>query len=294
MADTLFGRFTIIGAGLMGTSLALALRQTGVVTHVELYDRSPEALKAAARRHAAHGYEHDLATAVRDAGAICLATPVGTFADLVAGMASHLAPGVVVTDLGSVKSVMRRAALPDLPGHAVLVPAHPLAGSEKAGADAADAALFHGALVLLTPDKEAPREAVERIRALWHAVGAETREMPADVHDAALAWTSHLPQVAASALASVLGQRADAWGESLYALSGRGLDDTTRLAASDPDMWADILDANRAHVHEAVVVLRACLDELAAALARGDRAGAHRLVESGRTARRRYEAGRAP
>ncbi|RMD90206.1 MAG: prephenate dehydrogenase [Alphaproteobacteria bacterium] len=135
---------------------------------------------------------------------------------------------------------------------------------------------------------------MERIRALWHAVGAETREMPADVHDAALAWTSHLPQVAASALASVLGQRADAWGESLFALSGRGLDDMTRLAASDPDMWADILGANRAHVLEAIGALRACLDDLAAALERGDRAAARRLVESGQAVRRRYEAGRVP
>ena len=292
MAEPVFRRFAIIGAGLMGTSLALALRETGAVAHVELCDISPGALKAAAHRHAAHGYEPELATAVRGAEVVCLATPVGAFADLVAAIAPRLGRGAILTDLGSVKGVMARAAHPTVPAHVALVPAHPLVGGATSGAGAADAALYQGARVILTPEAGTPRAAVERIASLWRALGAETRELPADVHDAALAWTSHLPQVVASALAATLGDRAGSWGDALFSLSGRGLDDMTRLAGSDPDMWADILLANKAPIAEAVKSLRHRLDALAAALEAGDRAAARDLIESGQAARRRYEAGR--
>ena len=292
MTEPVFERFTIIGAGLMGTSLALALKETGAVAHVELCDISPEALKAAAHRHAAHGYEAELATAVRGAEAVCLATPVGAFADLIAAIGPQIAAGAILTDLGSVKAVMARVAHPALPEHVALVPAHPLVGGERSGAGAADGTLYQGARVILTPETGAPRAAVDRIAALWRAVGAETRELPAEVHDAALAWTSHLPQAVASALAATLGDRADAWGEALFALAGRGLDDMTRLAASDPDMWADILLANREAIAESVEGLRERLDALVAALEAGDRAAARDLIEAGQAARRRYEAGR--
>ena len=292
MTEPIFQRFTIIGAGLMGTSLALALKEKGAVAHVELCDISPEALKVAAHRHAAHGYEPELASAVRGAEAVCLATPVGAFAALVAAIAPQLETGAILTDLGSVKGVMARAAHPTLPGHVALVPAHPLVGGATSGAGAADAALFQGARVILTPEAGAPRTAVDRVAGLWRAIGAEVRELPADVHDAALAWTSHLPQVVASALAATLGDRAEAWGEALFSLSGRGLDDMTRLAGSDPDMWADILLANRDAIAEAARGLRRRLDAFAAALEVADRAAARDLIEAGQAARRRYEAGR--
>jgi len=287
--DPIFQRFTIIGAGLMGTSLALALRERGAVGGVVLHDRSGEVLEAAAARDAADAYEASLEEAVAAADVICLAIPVGRVGELVETLSAYLSKKTVLTDLGSVKAVMRPDRLPALPAGVALVPAHPVAGGELAGPQNARGDLFRGTRVVLTPEPEAERAAVEQVAALWRAVGAETREMSPQAHDVALAWMSHLPQAAASILMGAVGLHARE-NESLYELAGAGLADSTRLAASAPDVWADILLENRAAVGDALDTLLQRLMALAAAVEHGERTAIYELIAEGQAARRRFEA----
>jgi len=290
MTGPIFERFAILGAGLMGGSLALALREAGSVGALVLQDLSPSALAAAKARAAADLYEPDPAAAVRGADCVCLAMPVGSFGAVIEAIAPHLAKGALLTDLGSVKSVMLRARHPALPGSVSLVPAHPIAGAAESGIEAARADLFQESRVVLTPESDALREAVERIAAMWRAVGAEPVEMSAEAHDRALAWTSHLPQAAASALMAAIGERADAQSD-LFGLAGPGLRDTTRLAGSDPALWADILLENRAELAPALAAIRDRLSALATALEAGDRSKLEQLIAQGQAARRRYDEG---
>jgi len=289
VTEQLFQRFAIIGAGLMGTSLALALRANGAVGAVILHDRSGERLDSAAERDAADRYERVLSEAVAGADAVCLAVPVGEVGALVRALAPHLSPGAVLTDMGSVKAVMERDRLADLPESVAVVPAHPIAGAAQAGPGAARGDLFQGARVVLTPEAEAERAPVERVAALWRALGGQTREMAPRAHDAALAWTSHLPQAAASVLMGAVGLRAGE-NDELYALAGTGLADTTRLAASDPDIWADILIENRVAAGDALDALLQRLMALAAAVEHGERQTISELLAEGRAARQRFEA----
>lgn len=288
MTGPAFESFAILGAGLMGGSLALALREAGAVGSLVLQDSSGAALETARARKAADIFEPDPAAAVAGADGVCLAMPVGAFGAAIEALAPHLASGAVLTDLGSVKSAMLRARHPALPESVALVPGHPIAGAAESGMTAARADLFRGASVVLTPEADAPREAVERIAALWGSVGTEVILMTAEAHDRALAWTSHLPQAAASALMAAIGEAAHR-REGLYRLSGPGLKDTTRLAGSDPALWADILLENRAEIVAALAAFQTRLSGLAAALEHGDRKALERLVAEGRSAKRAYE-----
>lgn len=292
MSEPRFERLVILGAGQMGVSLALAVKAEGLARHVELHDRDPGALKRAAHRHAADGYELDPQAALAGADIVCLATPVGAFAALIATAAPLLAPGTILTDLGSVKGAMARRLHPALPETVALVPAHPLAGSEKSGADAASAEIWRGSRVVLTPEADAPIAAVERVSLLWRALGAETLLMSAEEHDAALAFTSHLPQVVASALMATVAARAAGAGGRLLELSAGGLGDSTRIAGSNPELWADILLANRAGIAEAVAALATRLDDFARALQAGDRDALHGLLSEARSGRRRLDTAR--
>lgn len=292
MSERLFRRFVIIGSGQMGVSLALAMKSAGLAGHVELVDRDPLALKRAAGRHAADGYELDLASALAGADAVCLAAPVGAFAGLVEMAAPHLGAGTILTDLGSVKGLMARRCHPTLDPAVALVPSHPLAGSEKSGPDAAAAEIWRGARVVLTPEADAPLAAVERISRLWHELGAETLLMAAPDHDAVLAWTSHLPQVAASALMAAVAGRATQESGPMLELSAGGLRDSTRIAGSSPDLWADILLANRDRLGDAITELLRGLGEFARALETGDRAALHGLLAGAKEGKARLDAAR--
>jgi len=288
MQEPDFERFAILGAGLMGASLGLALKAAGAAREVRVCDPAPAALQAAGEIGAGHHYTADLAEAVGGAEAVCLAAPVGVFDDLLARAAPLLSRGCILTDVGSVKAVMARRRHPALPRHVALVPGHPIAGAAESGARAARAEMFRGARVVLTPEPEEPRAAVSAIVGMWRRLGAEPVEMTAEDHDSALAWTSHLPQAAASALMSAVGDAAGRRPE-IWDLAGPGLHDSTRIAGSDPAIWADILIENRAAAGRALEAYQGRLAALRSALGRGDRAAVRDLVASGRSARRRLE-----
>jgi prephenate dehydrogenase len=268
-----YGRAALIGTGMIGGSLARALKEAGVVTTFVGADRS----RTAAERARAIGLVDEIGTPAEAASLaelVILAVPVRATQAICEELAPVLAgrPDVLVTDCGSTKVDVQRAVEAALPFPERFVGAHPVAGTERSGPDAAQPALFRGRRCLLTPGMATRGDKVAECAALWQAVGAETKYMDPAAHDQALAYVSHLPHAAAFALAAVVGG-ADAAG-----LSGGGFADTTRIAASDPVMWRDVFLSNAGPVLQAIERLDGMLGELQRAIAAGDGAAIERLI----------------
>jgi prephenate dehydrogenase len=282
-------RLSVIGTGLIGGSAALALKAAGRVGEVVGCGRSRDNLEVALRRGIIDRAEQDVARAVQDADMVLVCTPVGAMEAVLRQVLPAIGPDAVVTDAGSVKqSVIAQACAAGggkLPPR--FVPGHPIAGNENSGAAAADAALYRGRRVLLTPGPETATEALARVRALWEACGAQVRVMDAGVHDRILGLTSHLPHLAAFALMNTLAASPDA--EDLFQFAAGGLRDTTRVAASDPVMWRDIFLANREPLLAASQALRAALAELEAGMTTGDAAALEQAIRRARDLRRRFQ-----
>lgn len=276
-------RALILGVGLIGGSLALALRARG--GYVEGHGRDAERLLGAVRAGVLDSVCTDLDAGVAAADLVVLAVPVGAMASAMRAVAPALRPDALLTDVGSTKGSVVADALAvwDTPP-ANFVPAHPLAGSEHGGYAHARADLFSGRRVVLTPLSSAAPEATARARELWRGVGAEVTEMTPAAHDAALAATSHLPHLVAYALMAALAARPDA--ERLWQLAAGGLRDTTRIAASDPALWRDICLANRQALGAALADYRRVLGALEAALESGDDATLMDVFERAQRARR--------
>lgn len=282
-------RLCVIGVGLIGGSAALALKAGDRVGEVVGCGRSRDNLDVALARGIIDRAEQDVASAVRGADMVLVCTPVGAMEAVLRQVLPAAAPQAVITDAGSVKQAVitqaRRAAGGTLPPR--FVPGHPIAGNENSGAAAADAALYRGRRVLLTPEPATAQDALARVRALWEACGAQVVEMEATTHDRFLGLTSHLPHLAAFALMNTLAASPDA--ENLFQFAAGGLRDTTRVAASDPVMWRDIFLANREPLLAASAGLRAALTELETAVQASDGAALERAITCARDLRRRFQ-----
>lgn len=265
----------VIGVGLIGGSFALALKAAGAVEHVVGVGRERGNLQQALAAGVIDTAQHDPALAVRDADLVFVATPVGAMADVFARVAAHLHPDALLMDGGSTKTDVVAAARAGL-GTKIgqFVPAHPVAGSEKSGACAADGALFRDHEVVLTPLPESDPARVAHARALWQQCGARVTTMEPQVHDHVMAAISHVPHFIAFAYVHGIVGRDDA--AALLDHAGSGFRDFTRLASSHPRMWADICVANRAAMLAELARFEAALAELRAAMACGDGA---QLVE---------------
>ena len=231
-------RLALVGCGLVGGSFALALREAGAIASAAGHDADP----AAADRAIARGIVDEtgaLGAIVAAADVVVIAVPVRAIPDTLAAVAAAARPGTLVTDVGSTKGAIVRAA--DRLTGIRFVGAHPLAGTERAGPDAADGQLFRGRKVLLTPTAGTDGAAKSEVARLWRAAGARVAELDADEHDRLLAAVSHLPHVVAYALAAALGPSVDA----LAGLAGGGFTDTTRIASTPPAMWLDVFVENR-------------------------------------------------
>lgn len=272
----MIGTLGIVGVGLLGGSLALAVKQRGVAGRVLGHDRLPGILYRAVERGLLDDFRPSLADLAREADLIVFCTPVDAIAGQVLEAAPHCRPGAVLTDVGSTKAGIMAA----LPAGVPFVGGHPLAGSEKCGPEHARGDLFDGRLVLLTPNAGTSPEAVERVSAFWRALGARVERIDAAEHDRALALTSHLPHLLASALAGVLPE---AWAR----VTASGFRDTTRLASGSVELWKAIFLHNRGPLREALAVLRERLGEYDAALAAGDAAALERLLDDAKTIRDR-------
>ena len=239
-----FGRLAILGLGLIGGSLAKALKAQQAVTEVVGYGRRAESLQAGIDLGVIDRFSLDLAEAINGADIVVIAAPTLVAESLLVDVLSLVPPTTIVTDVASVKGNLARAAEQQfgaVPAHVVL--AHPIAGSEKSGVAAARADLFQAHRVILTPSESTDARALQTIRAMWQLCGAEVSEMGIDEHDAVLAATSHLPHVLAFALVDVLA--GDKASRDIFRYAGGGFRDFTRIAASDPHMWHDIALANR-------------------------------------------------
>ena len=251
-------RLCIIGVGLIGGSLARALRRARAVQEVVGYGRSTANLTEAVRLGVIDGAEASIAAAARNADMVVVAVPIGTTREVLAAVADALMPDAIVTDVGSTKvSVIEdaRATLGDR--FAAFVPGHPIAGRERSGVAASTFDLFDGRRVILTPEPETSTHATARVRDMWTHVGAQVSTMNAAEHDRVLAASSHLPHALAYALVDMIVRLDE--HRAIFDCAGGGFRDFTRIAASDPTMWRDIFLANR---KELVALLGQYRDDL--------------------------------
>jgi len=279
-----FEAVAIVGVGLIGASLGMALRRRRLAGRVVGVARRRETLEVALRRGAVDEGTHDPAQAVAGADLVVLAAPVGTIVEHLGGLAERFREGALVTDVGSTKADIMEAAAA-LPAHVAFVGGHPMAGSEESGPGAARADLFEGATWALMPRPGDPEAALARMQALVAALGARPLVLEAAEHDALVALTSHLPHVAAWALANAVAA-GGAGREALSSLVAPSFRDMTRIAQSPAAMWRDILLTNRGHLLPAIAALREELDRLERALADGDGDALATILDQAARARR--------
>jgi len=243
MSVPLFKKIVIFGVGLIGGSFALALRKANAVGEVVGFGRSTGTLEQAKQLGIIDRIGTDFAE-LGNADLVLLATPVGQMAELMARIAPHLGADTLVTDGGSTKSDVVTAACANL-GNKIsqFIPAHPIAGAEKTGPEAALADLYQGKKVVLTPMSENTADSVARVRKAWELCGAVVSELTPQQHDEVFAAVSHLPHLLSFALVHDLAQRENR--DLLLSFAASGFRDFTRIAASSPEMWRDICMANR-------------------------------------------------
>jgi len=280
----MINRLTLIGVGLIGGSLARALRDAGHVSEIIGYGRGLANLQRAVELGVVDRVETSLSAAVRDADMVVLATPVGSMAEILGAIAPYLTSDAVVTDVGSVKGTIANAARAAL-GEKLsgFVPGHPIAGTERTGVEASFSSLFVGRRVVLTPLPETSAASVTRVRAMWQAAGAEVVSMSVEHHDTVLAATSHLPHLLAYALVDMLALLDDR--REIFTYAAGGFRDFTRIASSDPAMWRDISLANREAIVNMLKKYRKELEGLITAVAAGDGAKLQTLFERAKKAR---------
>ncbi len=257
-------RLAVIGVGLIGGSFALALKAAKAVEHVVGVGRNSANLELARSRGIIDAVAADPASAARHADLVLVAAPVGQYARIFSALMSTKA---VITDGGSTKRDVVATARKALGANlARFVPGHPIAGAERSGAAAADAELFRGRRVVLTPLKETSAEAASVVEEAWKQCGARVSRMDPAEHDAVLATVSHLPHLLAFALVHEVARRANS--AELFSFAAGGFRDFTRIASSHPEMWRDICVANRDRVLDEVRRFSAKLDQVKALLER--------------------------
>ena len=269
LSAPLFPKIAIVGLGLIGASLCRAIVQRGIAGTLVGIDADPVVRGRAQAIGLADIVAETAEQAVAGAGLVVLCTPVGAMGAVAATITPHLAPGAIVSDVGSTKVSVIEAVAPHLPSHAHLVPAHPVAGTEYSGPDAGFATLFLNRWAILTPQEHTEARAVGAAVAFWEAVGANVELMSAAHHDLVLAITSHVPHLIAYNIVRTASDLERVTEAEVMKFSAGGFRDFTRIAASDPTMWRDVFLNNR----EAVLEVLGRFNEDLASLARMVRDG---------------------
>jgi prephenate dehydrogenase len=277
---------TISGVGLIGGSLGMLARREGLVGRIVGFGRGEANLKVALDRGIIDVATRDPVEAAQGADLVVLATPIRALLSTFAALKPSLAGDAVITDVGSVKRWVIDRLEPLLGPEMALVAVHPVAGKATTGAAAADARLFAGQRVIITPSARCDPGSLGRIEALWRATGARVELMPPLMHDRLLACSSHLPQIVATALAAAIGgEKID--GREAADYGGSGLRDMTRLAASSAEIWADICLTNRDAILDALAHMDGVLSAFTKLIDESDEAGLKRLFERGNAVRAR-------
>ena len=288
MKDWPFQRVTIVGPGLLGGSLGLALRGAGFAGRIVGVARRAETLVTARQRGCIDEGAADLEAAAAEGGLIVLATPVGTIPAHLETLGRLDLGNAVVTDLGSTKSQIVDAAERLLRRPGRFVGSHPMAGSERQGPASADGGLFHGKPCIVTPTDRTDPAALEVVESMWSRIGMNVLRMSADEHDRQTAAISHLPHLA-SVLLVLTAMEQGGWR-----IASTGFRDTTRLAGSNPPMRADIIRSNAHHLLEAIDTFAGNLAEVRRLIQAGDGAGLIALLERAQGAREHWLAERKP
>ena len=286
LSEPIFGRVTIIGLGLIGSSIARAARRMNAAGEIVAADASDAVRARVLELGVADRAEADLADAVKDADFVVLCVPVGANGAVAEAIGRRLKPGCIVSDVGSVKSAVVAAVAPHLPEGVGFVPAHPVAGTEHSGPDAGFAALFLGRWCILTPPEGADPEHVAKVQSFWRAIGSNVEVMTPSHHDLVLAITSHVPHLIAYNIVGTAADLEEVTQSEVIKFSAGGFRDFTRIAASDPTMWRDIFLHNK----DAVLEMLGRFNEDLAALQRmirwGDGDGLFELFTRTRAIRR--------
>ncbi len=274
----MFSSLTVLAPGLLGGSVALAARTRGLAARIHVWARRPETRASIAGLEWCDAVHADATEAVREAELVVVCTPVEHIVPTIEAVAGAVAPGAIVTDVGSVKGAIVRHAAAALRGRACFIGSHPMAGSDRTGHAHAEAGLFRGRPCFVTPLEGDAPEAVARVSGFWRALEAVVVHENPERHDEIVAHLSHLPHALASVLCALLAARDPSW----RSLAGPGLADATRIAASDPDLWRGIFELNRDEVLRAIRAFQDELQGFQAALANGDLATVRATLEHGR------------
>lgn len=265
-------RLAIIGVGLIGGSLARAMKRAGLCDEIVGGGRDAAQLRKAVELGVIDRYDIDIASAARDADMVVIAVPLGAMEQVLCALAGQVRPDTVITDVGSAKASVVAAArhvFDEVPAN--FVPGHPIAGTEKNGVEASFAELFQGRRVILTPLPHTDAHALAQVRLLWRTAGAEVIEMGVEHHDEVLAATSHLPHILAYSLVDTLVRMdSSEAGDEIFRFAAGGFRDFTRIASSDPVMWRDICLANRTAIIAQLERFSADLDTLTALVRNSD------------------------
>lgn len=273
-----FDTLVVVGVGLLGGSVALAARQRGIVHRVIGVGRTAPRLEQARTARVLDDISTDLVAAAAQADLLIFATPVNLIVTGVREVAPACRPGTLITDVGSTKAHLCRELSAGLPNSVTFIGSHPLAGSEKQGWEHSRADLFEGRVCVVTPSESSPRDEIVRLTAFWQAIGMTVVEISPEAHDRALAQTSHVPHVVASALARTLA-------DENRPLAATGFADTTRIAAGDPNVWVPILLDNREAVLHSLDDFSSQIAAFRDALTQRDADEIRRLWEQGKAIR---------
>jgi prephenate dehydrogenase len=286
----MFAQLGLIGCGLMGGSFALALRRAGLVKRVIGYSKSPSTTDNARRLGVIDDAAESALLAVSGSDLVLIAVPVSATESTLRAVRHLVEPNMLVMDVGSTKRDVVDAARRVLRERVVsFVPAHPIAGKEAAGIAHADAALYSGRQVILTPLPQTPPELLQKATDVWSALGAQVLRMTPENHDAAFAAVSHLPHLLSFAyFSAVMNQPA---GRDFLSLAGPGFRDFTRIAASSPEVWRDILVANREEVLRQSQVFKTVLEAMEHVLRTGNGDALHDLIRAPAEGRATWQMG---
>ncbi|MDX2289299.1 MAG: prephenate/arogenate dehydrogenase family protein [Hyphomicrobiaceae bacterium] len=282
----MFERMALIGIGLIGSSISHAARRSGLVASITGSARTMDTVATALELNLIdEGYE-DAADAVAGADLVVVCAPVGACGPIAERIGPCLAPGAILTDVGSVKAAIVRDMAPHVPAGVHLVPGHPIAGTEHSGPEAGFAELFDSRWCILTPGPETDSAAVAKLKAFWEGLGSEVEIMSPEHHDLVLAITSHVPHLIAFNIVNTARHLEQVTQSEVIKYSAGGFRDFTRIAASDPTMWRDVFLNNKDAVLEMLGRFSEDLTALQRAIRFGDGETLHKLFADARTVRR--------
>jgi cyclohexadieny/prephenate dehydrogenase len=294
MTSPPFRRVAMLGIGLINGSLARVLRRENAAEEIVAFARGEGTRCRALELGLCDRAEGDAAAAVRGADLVVLGVPPAAVGSVAGAMSVGLAPDAIVTDVSSIKARVVREVVPHLPTPSLFVPGHPVAGTEHSGPDAAFAALFERRRCILTPIEDTDPVAVERVKAMWELAGSSVDLMTPEHHDRVLAITSHLPHLIAYTIVGTVADLEDQARTEVFKYAAGGFTDFTRIAASDPTMWRDVLVGNREAVLEMLGRFTEDLVALQRAIRWGEGQTLHELFTRTRAIRRGVvEAGQA-